>query len=75
MIGVWQLVLILAIVLVLFGAGRVPKIMKDIGSGLRAFKEGIGTGDEEKIEDSGNDANKKQKGRKMVAKKKNRGQD
>jgi len=41
MIGIWQLVLIFAIILVLFGAGRIPKIMKDLGSGLRAFKDGI----------------------------------
>lgn len=41
MIGIWQLVLIFAIILVLFGAGRIPKIMKDLGSGLRAFKKGI----------------------------------
>ena len=41
MIGVWQLVLILVIVLVLFGAGRVPKIMHDLGAGMKAFKEGI----------------------------------
>jgi len=41
MIGVWQLVLIFAIILVLFGAGKIPSIMKDIGSGLRAFKKGM----------------------------------
>ena len=41
MIGIWQLVLIFAIILVLFGAGRIPRIMKDLGSGLRAFKSGI----------------------------------
>ena len=41
MIGIWQLVLIFAIILVLYGAGRIPKIMKDLGSGLRAFKKGI----------------------------------
>ena len=45
MIGVWQLVLIFAIVLILFGAGRVPVIMKDLGLGLRAFKKGM-EGDE-----------------------------
>jgi len=41
MIGVWQLVLIFAIVLILFGAGKVPVIMKDLGLGLRAFKKGM----------------------------------
>ena len=41
MIGTWQLVLIFAIILVLFGAGRIPKIMRDLGAGLREFKRGI----------------------------------
>jgi sec-independent protein translocase protein TatA len=46
MLSAWQIFLILAVVLVLFGAGRIPRIMKDIGSGMRAFKEGL-EGDEE----------------------------
>ena len=45
MIGIWQLVLIFAIILVLFGAGKIPRIMKDLGSGIRAFKNGL-EGDE-----------------------------
>lgn len=40
-IGIWQLVLILAIVLLLFGAGRLPAVMKDIGKGVRSLKEGL----------------------------------
>ena len=46
MIGIWQLVLIFAIILVLFGAGRIPKIMKDLGSGIRSFKSGLEGEDE-----------------------------
>ena len=41
MIGVWQLVIIFVIILVLFGAGKIPVIMKDLGTGLRAFKKGL----------------------------------
>ena len=55
MIGIWQLVLILVIVMVLFGAGRIPKIMKDLGSGMRAFKKGLDGEGEEKVEDKNND--------------------
>ena len=46
MLSAWPIFLILALVLVLFGAGRIPRIMKDIGSGMRAFKEGL-EGDKE----------------------------
>ena len=41
MLSAWQIFVIIAVVLILFGAGRIPRIMKDIGSGMRAFKEGL----------------------------------
>lgn len=37
-IGIWQLVLIFGIVILLFGAGRVPRIMGDIARGIKSFK-------------------------------------
>ena len=37
-IGVWQIVLILAIVLILFGAGKLPRVMGDIAKGVKSFK-------------------------------------
>ena len=40
-IGIWQLVLILAIILLIFGAGKLPKVMKDIGSGIKNLKDGL----------------------------------
>jgi len=50
-IGVWELLIILAIVLVIFGAGRLTDIGGSLGKGIRAFKNGIsGKGDEEKPE-------------------------
>jgi sec-independent protein translocase protein TatA len=33
--------LVLAVVLVLFGAGKLPNIMTDLGKGIRAFREGM----------------------------------
>jgi len=38
-IGTQQLVLILLIVLVLFGAKRVPELAKGLGAGIREFKK------------------------------------
>lgn len=40
-IGMPELILIFFIVLVLFGAGKIPKIAKDIGSGIREFKKSV----------------------------------
>lgn len=46
-VGWGQLVLILLIVLVLFGAGRVPRAMADLAKGLRLFKKEVEREDEE----------------------------
>jgi sec-independent protein translocase protein TatA len=40
-IGIPELVIILLIVIVLFGVGRITKIGGELGSGIRAFKEGL----------------------------------
>jgi sec-independent protein translocase protein TatA len=39
--GIWELVIIFLIILVVFGAGKIPKIAKDLGSGIREFKKSI----------------------------------
>ena len=40
-IGVWKLVLILLVVLIVFGAGRLPRVMNDIGKAIKSLKEGL----------------------------------
>ena len=37
--GIWELIIVLAIVLVLFGAGKLKNISSDLGDALRNFKE------------------------------------
>jgi len=46
-IGPWQIVLIVAIVLLLFGGKKIPELMKGIGKGAREFKKGLSGEDEE----------------------------
>ena len=41
-LGMGELIIILVIVLVVFGAGRVTKMMGEVGQGVKAFKEGMG---------------------------------
>jgi sec-independent protein translocase protein TatA len=40
-IGPWEMLIILFIVLLLFGAKRVPEMGRSLGSGMREFKEAI----------------------------------
>ncbi len=44
--GIWELVIIFFIVLLIFGAGKIPRLAKDIAGGIREFKKGI-SGEEE----------------------------
>ena len=40
-IGIWQVVLVLLIVVILFGAGKLPKVMGDVAKGVKNFKVGL----------------------------------
>ena len=40
-LGPTEIIIILAIVIVLFGAGRIGKISGELGSGIRAFKDNL----------------------------------
>ncbi len=40
-IGIWQILLIVLAVVLLFGAGKIPRLMKDMGQGINAFKAGL----------------------------------
>ncbi|MGB0881702.1 MAG: twin-arginine translocase TatA/TatE family subunit [Vicingaceae bacterium] len=45
-IGPWQIALIVAIVLLLFGGKKIPQLMRGLGSGVKEFKEGIKEGED-----------------------------
>ena len=38
-LGGWEVVLILAVVLILFGAKKLPELAKGLGSGIKEFKK------------------------------------
>jgi len=46
-IGIWQVILILLIVLIIFGAGKLPKVMGDVAKGVKSFKAGLKDDEEE----------------------------
>lgn len=37
--GFWELIIILVIILVIFGAGKLPQVMKSLGEGMRSFRK------------------------------------
>lgn len=48
-IGPLELVIILVIVLLLFGVGRIGKIAGELGSGIRSFREGLEGKDKDEV--------------------------
>ena len=61
--SIWQLLIVLAIVLLLFGRGKIPQLMADMARGIKSFKKGMS--EEDKKDDnsvenkSENDINEK----------------
>ncbi|MFT6331754.1 MAG: sec-independent protein translocase protein TatA [Lentimonas sp.] len=41
MLGPLQLVLILVIIVVIFGAGKIPNLMGDLGKGIKNFRKNV----------------------------------
>ncbi len=37
----WQIAIIVLIIFVLFGAGKLPRIMGDLAEGIKSFKKGM----------------------------------
>ena len=58
--GLPELLIILVVVLLLFGPGRIAKIAGELGKGIRSFKDGIETSEEGK-DDKGDEAKSEEK--------------
>ena len=44
--SVWHWLIVLAVVLLLFGGGgKIPRLMKDLGTGVKSFKRGLKDGE------------------------------
>jgi sec-independent protein translocase protein TatA len=48
-LSISHLLILMIVVLIVFGAGRLPKVMGDLGKGIHNFKDGL-KGDGAKIE-------------------------
>ena len=47
--SIWHWLIVLVVVLVLFGGGgKIPKLMRDMGTGINAFKKGLKEEDKDK---------------------------
>lgn len=51
-LGPTELIIILVIVLLIFGVGRIGRLAGELGGGIRAFREGIKGKDQDNDEDA-----------------------
>jgi sec-independent protein translocase protein TatA len=52
-LGPWQIVLIVAVALLLFGGKKIPELMKGLGQGMKEFKKATRDMSEEENKDQG----------------------
>lgn len=59
MVGPWQIAVIVAIVLLLFGGKKIPELMKGLGSGIKEFKDATKEENAKKEDSSNTDSQNK----------------
>lgn len=60
MIGTWEIVAIVAVIVLLFGGKKIPELMKGIGKGVKSFKEGMNEVEKEVKDAENTDSYKKE---------------
>ncbi len=41
MLGTWEIILIVLVILLIFGGKKIPELMRGLGKGIRSFKDGM----------------------------------
>ena len=49
-LSVWHWLIVLAIVLLLFGRGKIPELMGDVAKGIKSFKKGMSDDDKDDVD-------------------------
>lgn len=44
-ISIWHILVVVLVVFLMFGAGRVPRMMEDLAKGIKSFKKGLADDD------------------------------
>ena len=60
MLGTWEIVAIVLVILLLFGGKKIPELMRGLGKGVKSFKQGMNEVEKE-IKEIDEDYNKEEK--------------
>ena len=62
MLGTWEIILIVLVILLIFGGKKIPELMKGLGKGVKSYKDGVnGKADEEEKEETKEEVKKEEK--------------
>ena len=50
--SIWHWLIVLVVVLLLFGRGKIPELMGDMAKGIKSFKKGMADDEESEIADA-----------------------
>ena len=64
--GVWQVLIVVLIIAVLFGAKKIPELARSIGKAKGEFKKGLIEGEKEEAEAEKAEAEKKEPAKELV---------
>ena len=64
-IGIWQIAIVVILVVLLFGRGKISSLMGDVAKGIKSFKKGLASDNNEysepkNISDNNQDTDKKE---------------
>ena len=64
-IGIWQIAVVVILVVLLFGRGKISSLMGDVAKGIKSFKKGMATdvtdeSDPKNISENNQDSNNKE---------------
>ena len=64
-IGIWQIAIVVILVVLLFGRGKISSLMGDVAKGIKSFKKGMASdvnedNETKNISDENQDTNKKE---------------
>ena len=48
--GPWEWIIVLVVILIMFGAGKLPQVLGQMGKGVKAFKDGMNDKDGDLLE-------------------------
>ena len=51
-IGIWQIAIVVILVVLLFGRGKISSLMGDVAKGIKSFKKGMATDSTDTATDS-----------------------